>query len=68
MDRSNIKLTAMREILRMIDNNEIIMPNTKKWLIELEKLQMIQAYQLDPELMKIRYKDGQEWFKDTYGM
>lgn len=60
--------TAVMEMITLLERGEPIFPDTKKRLIELEKLQMIHAYDMDPDLMKIRYKDGHQWFKDTYGM
>lgn len=61
------KTTAMAELFKRLDNNEPIMPNTRKWLLELEKLQLLEAFKFDPELMKIAYKTPGEWFKKTYG-
>lgn len=61
------KTTAVRELITMIERGQPIMPATKKQLIELEKLQLIQAYDLDPELMKVRFRNGSDWFHKTYG-
>jgi len=60
------KTTALRLLITMIERGQPIMPDTKKQLIELEKLQLIQAYQLDPELMEVRFKNGSDWFNKTY--
>ena len=68
MDRKNITLSAMQEMIYLIEKGEPIMPSTKKQLIELEKLQLIQAYNLDPDLMKLKYNNGSDWYKKVYGL
>lgn len=60
--------TALMEMIHLLETGEPIFPETKKRLIELEKLQMIHAYDLDPDLMKVRYRSGSQWFKETYGL
>ena len=60
-------MTAVKQLIYMIEKGELITPEDKKRLIELEKLQLIQAYQLDPDLMELRFNNPQAWYKDTYG-
>lgn len=60
-------MTAVKQLIYMIEKGELITPDDKKRLLELEKLQLIQAYQLDPDLMKLRYNNAQAWYKDNYG-
>lgn len=68
MEKKKITLSAMQEMIYLIDKNQPIMPATKKHLIELEKLQLIHAYQLDPDLMKLKYSNPYQWYKDIYGL
>lgn len=68
MEKKKIKLSAMQQMIYLIEMNEPIMPITKKELIELEKLQLIHAYNLDPDLMKLTYKNGYDWYKHIYGL
>lgn len=63
----NKKQSAMTELFSILDNYGTIMPDTRQWLLEMEKLQTIEAYNLDPDLMKIQFKNANEWFKNTYG-
>jgi len=63
----NKKSSAMNELFILLDSNHPIMPDTRKWLLELEKLQTIEAYNYDPELMAIKFKNANDWFKKTYG-
>lgn len=63
----NKKNTAMQELFNLLDNRSQIMPETRQWLFELEKLQTIEAYNLDPELMKIRFRNANDWYTKTYG-
>ena len=58
MATKKLKLSAMQEMIYLIEMGEPIMPITKKELIELEKLQLIHAYNLDPDLMKLTYRNG----------
>lgn len=60
-------MTALKQLIHMVEKGELITPDDKKRLLELEKLQLIQAYDLDPELMKIRFKNASSWYKETYG-
>ena len=41
----------------------------KRWqdLLMLEKEQLCNAWNIDPEISKIRYKNSNQWFYDTYG-
>lgn len=63
----NHKTSAMQELFNLLDNRSPIMPETRQWLFELEKLQTIEAYNLDPELMKIRFRNANDWYNKTYG-
>lgn len=60
--------TAVMEMITLLERGEPIFPDTKKRLIEMERDQLIHAYDMDPELMKIRYKDGKRWYKETFGI
>ena len=53
MEKKKIKLSAMQQMIYLIEMDEPIMPITKKELLELEELQLIHAYNLDPDLMKL---------------
>lgn len=67
MTNHNIKLTAMEELLYMIEKGKSISQEDRNRLLQIEKLQLIQAYQLDPDLMKMRFRTAEAWFRDTYG-
>ena len=68
MEKKKIKLSAMQQMIYLIEMDEPIMPITKKELLELEKLQLIHAYNLDPDLMKLTYRNGSDWYKHIYGL
>ena len=58
--------TALNELLVLIEKGEPIMPTMKMQLVDLMRKQLMDAYNLDPELMKVRYKDAKEWYHSTY--
>lgn len=60
--------TAMMELIRRLENEEPIFPEDKKRLLMLEKSQLLEAYRLDPELMKFKHRNASVWFRDTYGL
>lgn len=60
-------MTALKQLLYMIEKGEMITPDDKKKLVEMEKKQLFDAYNLDPELMKIRFKTPHHWYTQTYG-
>lgn len=60
-------MTAVKQLIYMIEKGQEITMEDKKRLLELEKLQLIQAYQLDPDLMKLRFNTPASWYQDTYG-
>lgn len=58
--------TALHELLTLVEKGEPIMPDMKMRLIKLMKNQLTEAYELDPELMRVRYRNAQQWFYDKY--
>lgn len=62
------KRTALLTLLDLVERKEPIMPDMKRRLLEMERKQLTQAYNTDPELMKIRFKNDRQWLKEIYGI
>jgi hypothetical protein len=58
--------TAFMELLTIVERGEVLFPQTKSRLIELSRKQYMDAYNLDPELMKLKYKSAHDWYKSKY--
>ena len=59
--------TALREMIDIIERHHVLNPDVKEKLIELERLQLIQAYQMDSEIMKRQYRTSEDWYRMNYG-
>lgn len=59
-------MTAMELMIEAIEDGRVPRKRIAE-LLELEREQICQAYNLDPDIMKVKYANAYQWFHDTYG-
>lgn len=66
--KTTTQMTPIEELLVIIDSGKRPNLEIKRRLLEREKQLMMDAYNLDPELMQSRYKNANQWYNDQFGI
>lgn len=66
--KKNVSMTPVEELIMLIEMGTPLDYATKKRLIKDEKKNVTDAYNLDPEIMKCKYRNANQWYYEKYGI